>query len=95
MEADSAGSARTEPERAGAWLRGPKNSPKVPVIHEATSGGPNPKLMLIFKKLAPPPLSCPFNNNSNNPIFLNTLHFVLVSQSLLLYHTRAITFQFR
>ena len=38
------------------WFRGPKTSPKVPVIYRATSGGPNPKLMMTLKKLAPPPL---------------------------------------
>ena len=35
------------------WFRGPKTSPKVPVIYGATSGGPNPKLMMTLKK-APP-----------------------------------------
>ena len=38
------------------WFRGPKASPKVPVIYGATSIGPNPKLMMTLKKLAPPPL---------------------------------------
>ena len=32
------------------WLLGPKTSPKVPVIYWATSGGPNPKLMMTLKK---------------------------------------------
>ena len=36
------------------WFQGPKTSPKVPVIlYGATSGGPNPKLMITLKKLAP------------------------------------------
>ena len=37
------------------WLRGPKTSPKVPVIYGATSGGPNPKLMMTLEKACPPP----------------------------------------
>ena len=36
------------------WFRGPKTSPKVPVIYGANSGGLNPKLMMTKKKLAPP-----------------------------------------
>ena len=32
------------------WFRGPKTSPKVPVIYGATPGGPNPKLMMTLKK---------------------------------------------
>ena len=36
------------------WFRGPKTSPKVPVIYGATSGGPNPKLMMTLKKACPP-----------------------------------------
>ena len=38
------------------WFRGPKTLPKVPVIYGATSGGPNPKLMMTLKKSCPPPL---------------------------------------
>ena len=38
------------------WFRGPRTSPKVPVIYGATSGGPNPKLMMTLKKACPPPL---------------------------------------
>ena len=38
------------------WFRGPKTSPKVPVIYGATSGGPNPKLMMTLKKACLPPL---------------------------------------
>ena len=38
------------------WFRGPKTSPKVPVIYGATSGGPNPKLMMTLEKACPPPL---------------------------------------
>ena len=37
------------------WFRGPKTLPKVPVIYGATSGGPNPKLMMTLKKAPPPP----------------------------------------
>ena len=39
------------------WFRGPKTSPKVPVIYGATSGGPNPKLMMTLEKACPPPLN--------------------------------------
>ena len=38
------------------WFRGPKTSPKVPVIYGATSGGPNLKLMMTLEKACPPPL---------------------------------------
>ena len=37
------------------WFRGPKTSPKVPVIFGATSGGPNPKLTMTLEKACPPP----------------------------------------
>ena len=37
------------------WLQGPKTSPKVPIIYGATSGGPNPKLMMTLKKACLPP----------------------------------------
>ena len=36
------------------WFRGPKTSPKVPVIYGATSGGPKPKLMMSLRKACPP-----------------------------------------
>ena len=41
------------------WFRGPKTSPKVPVIYGATSGGSNPKLMMtFFKACLPLNLTC-------------------------------------
>ena len=57
------------------WLRGPKTSPKVPVIYGATSGGPNPKLMMTLKKACPLPLNTimsdsaifNFSEDSENP----------------------------
>ena len=39
-----------------------KTSPKVPVVYEATSGGPNPKLMMTLKKACLPPLIEVLNN---------------------------------
>ena len=39
------------------WLQGPKTPPKVPVIYGATSGGPNPKLMMTLKKACLLPLN--------------------------------------
>ena len=38
------------------WFRGPKTLPKVTVIYGATSGGPNPKLLMTLEKVCPPPL---------------------------------------
>ena len=45
------------------WFRGPKTSPKVPVIYGATSGGPNPKLMTTLEKTCPPPLNAVFQKS--------------------------------
>ena len=50
------GGRGSEPVR----LRGPKTSQKVSVIYGATSGGPNPKLMMTLKKLASSPLNSAF-----------------------------------
>ena len=48
------------------WFQGPKTSPKVPVIlYGATSGGPNPKLMITLKKLAPRPLKLTPNSSQS------------------------------
>ena len=55
------------------WLRGPKTSPNVPVIYGATSGGPNPKLMMTLKKLASP------LNYKLEPVFLVLVFLVYMT----------------
>ena len=66
------------------WFRGPKTSPKVPVIYRdiygASSSGSNPKLMMTLKKACPPPwgLKDPTTQTNHHTLFLLAMLLVLI-----------------